>query len=553
MGVLYRIGGVWCILFFSVFIAGVLSCNVAYADDLDGIPTSYSGTCHIGDTWEVGDQSYFNVSGFDADLSSGTSVGSWHCIDHTAAAPENVDASYTATLTNYSVSEGWLEYTVTIVPPGVTDGVSRDSAGRLYGYQRVQGTLRIPHDFNGKLKLKKSSANTSITNNNGCYSIADAVYGVYKNAACSDDTGLRLTTGSDGLTNEVELSGGTYWVKEITAPKGYFKDTSAHKVDVSAGDVSTVEVSDKPGQDPVGVVTQKVDPITGNVAQGGASLEGAEFTVCYYDGYYRSKRVLPSTPTRTWVFKTDEDGYVFMLSDYRIGGDVLYKQSGLVTVPLGTITVQETKAPAGYRLKDADGDDPDLNIATIELVNNRTQVIPQNYSAPMTVNNTPIVKDLVAQGDIRLQKGDYDVQMARKYAEEGYAYDIYDDGSVYPEGDAVLEGAVFGIYNRTGGDVASPQYKDSAGNPRLVPNGELVCTVTTDSKGWASTRRHAINGWSLPADWPSEYALAFGKYEVRELSAPEGYLLNRNWRGVAEIFEHGQEVRANDVRGSLTV
>ena len=37
--------------------------------------------------------------------------------------------------------------------------------------------------------------------------------------------------------------------------------------------------------------------------QGDATLEGAEFTVKYYDGYY-TKDNLPSKATRTWVLKT---------------------------------------------------------------------------------------------------------------------------------------------------------------------------------------------------------------------------------------------------------
>lgn len=55
-----------------------------------------------------------------------------------------------------------------------------------------------------------------------------------------------------------------------------------------------------------------------NLPQGSASLEGAEFTVRYYDGFYDTEQQAEASgaPTRTWVLATDKDGYAD-LSDTR--------------------------------------------------------------------------------------------------------------------------------------------------------------------------------------------------------------------------------------------
>lgn len=58
-------------------------------------------------------------------------------------------------------------------------------------------------------------------------------------------------------------------------------------------------------------------------------------------------------PDRTWVTKTDEDGYTELGDKYFVSGDSFYRhESGGVTIPYGTVTVQETKAPTGYKLDD---------------------------------------------------------------------------------------------------------------------------------------------------------------------------------------------------------
>lgn len=90
------------------------------------------------------------------------------------------------------------------------------------------------------------------------------------------------------------------------------------------------------------------------VPQGVHTLEGAQFTVKYYNGFY-TKNNLPSTPTRTWdISNKERDGkYRAGLSNtYKVSGDEFYyDENNQPILPLGTITIKETKAPVGYLLE----------------------------------------------------------------------------------------------------------------------------------------------------------------------------------------------------------
>lgn len=203
----------------------------------------------------------------------------------------------------------------------------------------------------GKLKIHKTSSNQDITNGNPCYSLAGAVYGVYKDGK----EVARLSIGDDGNSQDVELDTGTYQVKEISAPTdgSYAVDTKTYTVTVGAANVALCEVSDVPLNDPAALMINKVDEEGNKVT--GASLEGTQFTVKYYAGYYDSIKSLPENATRTWVLQTKlvNGVYLTRLGDsYKVSGDDFYKVSGNPNgiLPLGTITIQETKAADGYNL-----------------------------------------------------------------------------------------------------------------------------------------------------------------------------------------------------------
>lgn len=217
----------------------------------------------------------------------------------------------------------------------------------------------------GKLCIKKTSANPAITDNNPCYSLQGAEYGVYKTEADAKADKNKVNTLTIGKydssekykdwSNEIELDAGTYYLKETKNPKGYALNNSVVSVVVKANESSWIgsngEFKDYPQADPVGILLGKVDKETNkNKPQGSASLAGAEFTVKYYKGLYDSDPAKSGQiPARSWVLKTDKNGFAYLDSDYKVSGDQFFKDSnGVSTLPIGTVTIQETKAPTGY-------------------------------------------------------------------------------------------------------------------------------------------------------------------------------------------------------------
>lgn len=284
------------------------------------------------------------------------------CADHTASAPSVGEAfTYAFTVTNVNESTGVVTGNVYCTAvKGSTDGVHKNEHG-LIGTQRVQGTASYVGQFNGKAKLKKSSSNTTLVAGNPCYSLTGASYGVYSDAGCTSQKAT-FTTNENGDSNVIDVPAGKYYVKEITAPKGYYKDNTVYPLTVTSGQTATVSVTDKPGDDPAAITINKKDsevPENG-IAIGGASLEGAQFTVKYYAGYY-TKDNLPENATKTWVLETKKrtrsDGTIVyqtgLTEAYKVSGDDFFLVDGLPTLPLGTISITETKAPKGYSLDNA--------------------------------------------------------------------------------------------------------------------------------------------------------------------------------------------------------
>lgn len=223
-------------------------------------------------------------------------------------------------------------------------------------YTDKQDIVWLEKNEKGKVNLKKVSANPEMTNNNNCYSLAGAEYGLYTNAACTAQVGTFITD-ANGVSNTLTVKAGVYYAKETKAPKGFALSSEVKSLTVKANTTTTATFTftDMPQMDPIGILLGKIDAETNkNKPQGSATLENAEFTVKYYAGLWEEDvdpATLQQTPERTWVFKTDEDGFCFYDEAYLTSGDELFKSaSGVNLLPLGTITLQETKAPLGYSI-----------------------------------------------------------------------------------------------------------------------------------------------------------------------------------------------------------
>ena len=278
----------------------------------------------------------------------------------------------------------------------------------------TQNILGYEYTPIGTVSLSKTSANTGITSGNSCYSLSGAVYGIYSDAGCSAQV-TTLTTDAGGNAAAVSLNAGTYYYKELTAPAGYALDSSVQSFTVTDGQNTALSVSDTPTNDPAMITLNKVDSETGDMVQGGASLAGAQFTVNYYDGYYNNSN-LPANPTRSWIIQTKEittkggnKVYRAVLSnDYFVAGDALYSASGINTLPLGTISIEETKAPEGYSLE---GAYLQVGGTGTKITGKYVAQITQNGNlAQLKGGNTFKVSDKIKRGDFKLTKIDTDNQ-----------------------------------------------------------------------------------------------------------------------------------------------
>lgn len=231
-------------------------------------------------------------------------------------------------------------------------------------------TVTFKNDKLIKIQLQKTSANPELTKGNSCYSLAGAEYSIYTNKSCSKDSyfGFIRTDANgfgaygDGLDSKgkhvgSDVTNRTYYAKETKAPKGYKLDTTVYtfkdsgKKTVDGVSIYSFTCSDKPANDPVTVLLKKQDAKTG---QATTRLAGAEFTIKYYDGSYKTEDELKGVKaTRSWIIKTNSNGYAELSQKCLVSGDEFYYSSSDNTnpcLPLGTVTIQETKAPENYEL-----------------------------------------------------------------------------------------------------------------------------------------------------------------------------------------------------------
>ena len=367
----------------------------------------------------------------------------------------------------------------------------------------------------GNAKVKKTSSNPTVTDGNANYSFEGATFGVYSDKGCNSQLAT-LTADGNGDTKEVEVKAGTVYIKELSAPKGYKLDSTVHALNVEVGKTATLTVADTPKVTETLIDLFKIDMETGkSTPQGTASLEGAEFTWSYYDGYYNADN-LPAKATRTWTTKTvaekDSDGtihYVSRLADsYKVSGDSFYTQDGKNVLPLGTFTVTETKAPNGYLLDGAymQAGDKSEQIKGLYV----TQITEDGDLAVLSGSNRFSVSDKVIRGGVKIQKRDLET------------------GDTKPQGSATLKDTAFDIISLNDNSVLV--------EGKLYKKNEVVKTIRTDIEGVAST---------------SSDLLPYGKFRIVESEAPNGYLTDGAKPIDFTITENGKIVDLTDKAHSI--
>ena len=230
--------------------------------------------------------------------------------------------------------------------------------------------------------------------------------------------------------------------------------------------------------------------------QGDATLEGAEFTIEYYDtldyGDYDALKVAGITPLRTWVIATDGGGQASLDDAHLVSGDDLYRNAdGQAVLPRGTIVVYESHPSEGYLLNEGF---------------HSFQKIQEQPMENTVTYQTPEAPEQVIRGGVEVHKHDQESDLNT------------------PLGGASLDGTVFEV--RTTSE--QPVIVDG----ETYNKGEVVATLTIKD-GYAATATDA---------------LPYGSYTLQETHVGEGYLLTDTTVYPFTIRENG--VLVNPVTGT---
>lgn len=325
----------------------------------------------------------------------------------------------------------------------------------------------------GDLNITKVNGNPELTAGNDCYSLAGAEYQLRDG---SGNTVATLITDVNGNASVSGINAGNYTLVETKASPGFELNTEHTSVTINAGQTTTLNgvgcLVEQPANDPVAIQITKMDADNSESAsQGNASLEGAEFTVKYYNDLYDKVSDLPEKATRTWVLKTIRntagDSVARLGDKYLVNekSDELFKIDGFTTLPIGTMTIQETKAPDGYLLEGATLIDSTGSSESIDNGVYLTQIKQNGNTTSVVAGNFPIVKDEVKKHHIEIEKvaldqegnktplngAEFSIKLKSEVEEKGRdsaeAYDVVTTANIDgKDGQAVTKDLPFGTY-----------------------------------------------------------------------------------------------------------
>ena len=318
----------------------------------------------------------------------------------------------------------------------------------------------------GSLTILKKSKNPDLTAGINSYSLAGARFDIYDNAACQGEPKYTLVTKENGTTDTIEeLPPGLHlYIKEAIPPQGFKESSDVYEVIIKPGEVSvtTVVIENVPVYAAPSVSLVKKDSNGDQAFKGSATLAEAEYTFAFYAG----KSSAQGTPDATWVGVTDREGRTSLDQATLVSGSE-WLIEGQCVLPLGFLTVEETKAPQGYQKSN------------------------EVFSAQVVYDEQTRTAKWV-KGDALSDDADFRDAIEFEAAEDIKLFGI----SVYKK----IQGAQTGISPE--GIQFEIVYK---------PTGEVVKTITIGADGTATT---------------GERALPCGSYEVREVeeSVPAGLL-----------------------------
>ena len=346
--------------------------------------------------------------------------------------------------------------------------------------------------YSTTVKVSKS-ASASWAQGDPEYSLAGAVYGIYRSRADAEADRNRVTSFSTdasgaGESGSLGATRDTFYAKEVKPSQGYALDPNVYEV--GPGNDYSFSSSEPPIT--VTLKLRKFDAETGQGApQGDATLDGALYQASYKRG------------SATETVKGETQGALVVFEG----------------IPLGDIEVRELDPSGGYLL--------DREVHRLRV----TADMAVGYNEVIEIEPAGEFGENPQRGGFIVGKGD-----AERYEHE--------DGEFwnYAQGDATFEGAEFTVYNRS----ENPVWYDANGDggfqdSELFAAGDAIMTIATEYN-------ESLDAWTATT---GVRALPYGTYEIVETSAPSGYTGEGIVSHVVEIREDGQFDQLVEADGML--
>ena len=416
--------------------------------------------------------------------------------------------------------------------------------------------------------------------------LAGAVYGIYADEACTKLIKKMPATNAKGESEvKITKTQDTVYLREISGPSGYVLDTKAYGVKLIVGQTASKNLTDKEQKGALTIYKE------GEVLTGAAVTEdGVTFTY--------EKRKLKGAVYSIYAGADIKaaDGTLIYKKGALVKDNLVTGDDGSVTLKdlyLGTYTVTETKAPDNYVCKGESknvelvyaGQTVEVQTGSATFLNERQKaavrmekqdeetknplsggiyglyaaedikvdgktVVPKgtliekattgadgkaSYKAELPINYSYSIREIQAP-ELYLRNSEDTYTFTFKFTNDkeekvNFSYtftnkrvnatiDLVKEDSKTgnsAQGDAVFEGAIYGLYARE--DINHPDGRSGV----LYKKDEQVATLTTDKAGKASVSN-----------------LYLGKYYLKEITPPVGYLLDEEEHDVNCNYEGDQ-------------
>lgn len=416
--------------------------------------------------------------------------------------------------------------------------------------------------------------------------LAGAVYGIYADEACTKLIKKMPATNAKGESEvKITKTQDTVYLREISGPSGYVLDTKAYGVKLVVGQTASKNLTDKEQKGALTIYKE------GEVLTGAAVTEnGVTFT------YEKQKLKGAVYSVYAGADIKAADGTLIYKKGALVKDNLVTGDDGSVTLKdlyLGTYTVTETKAPDNYVCKGESknvelvyaGQTVEVQTGSATFLNERQKaavrvekqdeetknplsggiyglyaaedikvdgktVVPKgtliekattgadgkaSYKAELPINYSYSIREIQAP-ELYLRNSEDTYTFTFKFTNDkeekvNFSYtftnkrvnatiDLVKEDSKTgnsAQGDAVFEGAIYGLYARE--DINHPDGRSGV----LYKKDEQVATLTTDKAGKASISN-----------------LYLGKYYLKEITPPVGYLLDEEEHDVNCNYEGDQ-------------